>query len=50
MTAAMITGALVAPVLTSCFGLRPTLAIAAVGLLATCIFAFDPEIVPAPSR
>ncbi len=38
MTAAMISGVLVAPVLTSSFGLRPTLAIAAVGvpLLASC--------------
>ena len=45
MTAAMVTGALVAPVLTSCFGLRPTLAIAAVGipLLATCARQIDPE-------
>jgi len=39
MTAAMVSGALVAPVLTSCFGLRPTLAIAAVAipLLAICV-------------
>ena len=38
MTAAMISGVLVAPVLTSSFGLRTTLAIAAVGvpLLASC--------------
>lgn len=45
MTAAMITGALVAPVLNSCFGLRPTLVIAAVGipLLATCARRIDPE-------
>ena len=45
MTAAMITGALVAPVLTSCFGLRPTLAIAAVGipLMATGARQIDPE-------
>ena len=45
MTAAMITGALVAPVLTSCLGLRPTLAIAAVGipLMATGARQIDPE-------
>lgn len=38
MTAAMISGVLVAPVLTSSFGLRPTLAIAAIGvpLLVSC--------------
>jgi hypothetical protein len=45
MTAAMVIGALVAPVLTSCLGLRPTLAVAAVGipLLATCARHTDPE-------
>ena len=45
MTAAMVTGALVAPVLNSCFGLRPTLAIAAVAipLVATCARQIDPE-------
>jgi dTMP kinase len=45
MTASMVSGALVAPVLTSCFGLRPTLAIAAVAipLLASCAQQSRPE-------
>ena len=45
MTAAMIGGVLVAPVLTSSVGLRPTLAIAAVGvpLLATCARPSNPD-------
>ncbi len=48
VTAAMITGAVVAPVLTSSFGLRPTLAIAAIAAIATPLLATC--VLPRPDR